>query len=134
MNQRPVGVAKSLQEAGGAAHRDLRRADVQGVSANDIVRTAGVGAVFSRVLAAAILLTAALVFGAGPAAAQTPSSFADLAEKLMPSVVNIATTQQVQGRNRDLPQAPPGSPLEEFFKEFFERGRPGTPGARRATS
>jgi len=108
---------------------------VHGASAIDSVRTAGGRAVISRVLAMAILLTAAMAFRPGPAAAQTPPSFADLAEKLMPAVVNIATTQQVQGRNRDLPQAPPGSPLEEFFREFFERGRPGgPPGSRRATS
>jgi len=49
----------------------------------------------------------------------TPSSFADLAEKLMPSVVNISTTQTIQTTSNPFPfQFPPGSPFEDMFKEF----------------
>ena len=61
-----------------------------------------------------------------PAEARTPpDSFADLAEKLLPQVVNISTMQAIEGRSgMELPQLPPGSPFEEFFKEFFERNRP----------
>ena len=48
-----------------------------------------------------------------------PSSFADLAEKLMPSVVNIASTQIVKTSSNPFPfQFPPGSPFEDMFKEF----------------
>ena len=48
-----------------------------------------------------------------------PSSFADLAEKLMPSVVNISTTTTVVTNNNSFPfQFPPGSPFEDMFKEF----------------
>ena len=49
-----------------------------------------------------------------------PSSFADLAEKLMPSVVNIATTQTIKTTTNPFKnfQFPPGSPFEEMFKEF----------------
>ena len=48
-----------------------------------------------------------------------PSSFADLAEKLMPSVVNIASTQTVKTTSNPFPfQFPPGSPFEDMFKEF----------------
>ena len=48
-----------------------------------------------------------------------PTSFADLAEKLMPSVVNISTTQTVKTTANQFPfQFPPGSPLEEMFKDF----------------
>lgn len=57
---------------------------------------------------------------AAPLAAQArgaPESFADLAEKLLPSVVNIATTQMVETQRSE--------EFEEFFKEFFERR--GTP-------
>ena len=65
-----------------------------------------------------------------------PESFADLAERLLPAVVNIATTQTVDtSRVPDMPQFPPGSPFEEFFKDFFERNqgqRPQRP--RRAQS
>ena len=48
-----------------------------------------------------------------------PESFADLAEKLLPGVVNISSSQTVQargeGRGPEMPQFPPGSPFEQFF-------------------
>ena len=48
-----------------------------------------------------------------------PGSFADLAEKLMPSVVNISTTTIVKTQSNQFPfQFPPGSPFEDMFKEF----------------
>jgi len=48
-----------------------------------------------------------------------PNSFADLAEKLMPSVVNISTTQTIKTTSNPFPfQFPPGSPFEDMFKEF----------------
>jgi serine protease Do len=48
-----------------------------------------------------------------------PDSFADLAERLMPSVVNISTTQIIKTKSNQLPfQFPPGSPFEEMFKDF----------------
>ena len=50
----------------------------------------------------------------------TPASFADLAEKLMPSVVNISTTQTVVTNTNPFPgfEFPPGSPFADMFKEF----------------
>jgi serine protease Do len=67
-----------------------------------------------------------------------PSTFADLAERLLPAVVNIQTTtvqtaqapgqrpgqQTPQQRRPDAPQFPPGSPFEDFFREFFDRQNP----------
>ena len=48
-----------------------------------------------------------------------PNSFADLADKLMPSVVNISTTQTVKATSNPFPfQFPPGSPFGEMFKDF----------------
>ena len=49
-----------------------------------------------------------------------PSSFADLAEELMPSVVNIASTQTIKTTSNPFKnfQFPPGSPFEDMFKEF----------------
>ena len=48
-----------------------------------------------------------------------PSSFADLAEKLMPSVVNISSTQTIKTTSNLFPfEFPPGSPFEDMFKEF----------------
>ena len=59
----------------------------------------------------------------------TPGSFADLAEKLMPSVVNISTTQTVVTNANPFPfQFPPGSPFEDMFKEF------GAPQERQSTA
>ena len=50
----------------------------------------------------------------------TPASFADLAEKLMPSVVNIASTQTIKTTSNPFKnfEFPPGSPFEDMFKEF----------------
>ena len=48
-----------------------------------------------------------------------PESFADLADKLIPSVVNISTTQTVRTTTNQFPfQFPPGSPFGEMFKDF----------------
>ena len=52
---------------------------------------------------------------------QTPNSFADLAEKLMPSVVFISTTTTkiVNQMDPSFPfKFPPGSPFEDLFKDF----------------
>ena len=53
-------------------------------------------------------------------AQDVPVSFADLAERLMPSVVNISTTTTVITNSNPFPgfEFPPGSPFEDMFKEF----------------
>jgi serine protease Do len=81
-----------------------------------------------------LLLALAIVLGAQPASARgAPESFADLADKLLPSVVNISSTQVVrEGRGPDIPQAPPGSPFGDMFRDFFNRNQQGAP--RRASS
>ena len=62
-------------------------------------------------------------------AESVPESFADLAERLMPSVVNISTTQTVVTNVNPFPfEFPPGSPFEDMFKEF------GTPQKRKASA
>ena len=51
--------------------------------------------------------------------------FSKLAEKLMPSVVNISATTIVETRSQEFPfQFPPGSPFEEFFKDFQQNQGP----------
>jgi len=67
-----------------------------------------------------------------PAAARpAPDSFADLAARLLPAVVNVSSTQTMQTRNGgpglgpEIPMFPPGSPFEQFFKDFLNRNRPG---------
>ncbi len=84
---------------------------------------------------AAVALAVVVVFASGAGHARTPPpTFADLAEELLPKVVNISTTQVVEGRSPELPQLPPGSPFEEFFKEFFDRNPNAPQRQRRATS
>ena len=62
-------------------------------------------------------------------AKDAPASFADLAERLMPSVVNISTTTTVTTRSNPFPfQFPPGSPFEDMFKDF------GTPQERKTSA
>ncbi len=65
-----------------------------------------------------------------------PDSFADLAKRLKPAVVNVSTTQELSSSHSfgEMPKAPPGSPFEEFFKEFFEKQQEnGSPMPRRRT-
>ena len=87
--------------------------------------------------AALYLLSTVVLLGllAGPAAGRSaPESFADLAQKLLPAVVNISTTSMAKAQEGapQLPQFPPGSPFEDFFREYFDKNRPQE--QRRATS
>ncbi len=85
-------------------------------------------------LSAAVLLAG--VQATGAFGREAPETFADLAEQLLPSVVNISTTQVISGGpQQQIPQAPPGSPFEDFFREFFDRNQQGGDNnRRRATS
>ena len=70
-----------------------------------------------------------LVFESNSISQNVPASFADLAEKLMPSVVNISTTTTITTQSNPFPfQFPPGSPFEDMFKEF------GTPQERKSAA
>ncbi len=104
----------------------------------DPLRRLGAAAALAVMLGAG--LAPAMAFARGPA-----ESFADLAEKLLPAVVNISTVQTAkadaaptpgapgapgQRRGPDVPRFPPGSPFEEFFKEFFDRQQRGEGGGR----
>jgi serine protease Do len=64
-----------------------------------------------------------------------PNTFADLAEEISPSVVNITTTTVIAGRANQMPRGivPKGSPFEEFFREFEDRRR-GNGGASRSSA
>ena len=66
-----------------------------------------------------IIILILLSFSGNTSANTRPDSFADLAEKLMPSIVNISTTQTVRTNTNQFPfQFPPGSPFEDMFKEY----------------
>ncbi len=74
-----------------------------------------------------ILLSLNFNFAAN--SANMPASFADLAEKLMPSVVNISTTTTITTKSNPFPfEFPPGSPFEDMFKDY------GTPQKRQTSA
>ena len=72
-----------------------------------------------------VLMAFAIIFAStNLLASERPGSFADQVEKLSPAVVNISTTTVVNdGQAMDMPQFPPGSPFEEFFKNFGDNDR-----------
>jgi serine protease Do len=96
---------------------------------------------FGRRRAAPAAMLMLLLIGGAPSRAdppdQTPFSevFAQLAAKLTGVVVNISTTQVTPASPSKNPpegqqQPAPGSPLDEFFRDFFgEKGAPGGPNA-----
>ncbi|WP_428485765.1 DegQ family serine endoprotease [Rhodopila sp.] len=67
-------------------------------------------------------------------ARSAPDSFADLAARLLPAVVNVSSTQTITakagspGAGPEMPIFPPGSPFEQFFKDFLNRNRQGQGG------
>ncbi len=77
---------------------------------------------------AALLLLPSLAF-ARPA----PESFADLAARLLPGVVTVSSSESVSLNNDGMPPIPgfpPGSPFEQFFKDFMKRHPPGGQGGQ----
>ncbi|MGH1480183.1 MAG: DegQ family serine endoprotease [Geminicoccales bacterium] len=88
------------------------------------------------------IFLASLGFDNSPLQARgAPDSFADIVEKIEPAVVNISTSKALptggqEGREQfPFPQPPPGSPFEDFFREFFDRERtPEQQNPRRASS
>ena len=63
-----------------------------------------------------------LTVAMGPAhfahARGAPESFADLAEKISPAVVNITTSAVIEAASEDMPRLPEGSPFQDFFDQF----------------
>ena len=82
---------------------------------------------FSRLVrhgaAIAAISAAIIVLPAWTAAARGPENIADVAEQVIDAVVNISTSQRVDAKLGNMPDLPPGSPMEEFFEEFFKNRR-----------
>ncbi len=92
----------------------------------------GISTLFAVPLAAGLPVTPA-------DARSTPDSFADLAARLLPAVVNVSSSQLVTAHNGgpggpgagpEMPLFPPGSPFEQFFKDFLNRNHPGGQGGQ----
>jgi serine protease Do len=82
----------------------------------------------------AILFVAAAFFGAmllsQPAQARGPEAIADVAEAVIDAVVNISTKQTVSVQQGEMPQLPPGSPMEKFLEDLLKNRRgPNAPGS-----
>lgn len=80
-------------------------------------------------LAGAMPVAVTLAVPAPAVARAAPESFADMASALLPSVVNISTSEKIDPAKAaqdmpEMPQFPPGSPFEEMFKDFFENQMP----------
>ena len=73
------------------------------------------------VVAAAVFLVPAGAAWARPA----PDSFADLAGQLLPTVVNIATTETLKptAQNQQMPDLPPDSELQQLFKGLLDKDK-----------
>ncbi len=86
----------------------------------------------------AFAVVAGLALAPAPVVARAaPESFADLAESLIDSVVNISTSQNAPAASEKAvpaPQAPEGSPFDDFFDEFFNKRGPGAPQSRKQAS
>ena len=92
------------------------------------VRHAPVQALWALVVGTALVLAQAL-----PAVSQSrPDSFAELADKVSPAVVNITTSTTVAASSGPQPIVPEGSPFEDFFRDFMDRNRDGGPTPRRS--
>jgi serine protease Do len=88
---------------------------------------------------AMVLVCAGVLSHTMPARAQTGAAaenrpgFEDMAEKLVPTVVNVSTTMKLEapakGELPPMPELPPGSPFEEFFKDFYDQYQNGKPQA-----
>jgi serine protease Do len=56
-------------------------------------------------------------------AVRGPNNIADVAEQVIDAVVNVSTSQKVDPHVGDVPDLPPGSPMEKFFEDFFKHHR-----------
>jgi serine protease Do len=73
--------------------------------------------------AIAALAVAIMLLPSRPALARGPDGIADVAEQVIDAVVNISTSQKIDPHLADMPDLPPGSPMEEFFDQFFKNRR-----------
>ena len=86
-------------------------------------------------LRSSTLLALVLGFGLSVAPASdvqafgAPESFAELAQKISPAVVNITTSAMIAAPTDGSPMVPEGSPFQDFFDDF---GGPGQGGPQRS--
>jgi serine protease Do len=109
------------------SHNDPHRPTIRHFSARGFVegvqqampQAMRYGVAIVAVAAAAAFLAAT----AASAAGRGPDNIADVAEQVIDAVVNVSTSQKVDPHVENLPDVPPGSPMEEFFDQFFKNHR-----------
>lgn len=94
-------------------------------------------AILSRSGLAAIACV--LMMNITPALAATPQpGFEDLAEKLLPTVVNVSTTTKIKAAEKQempqLPDLPQGTPFDQFFKDFYDQYRNAPPAEEKSNA
>ncbi len=85
-------------------------------------------------LALMLAVALALVPALRAEARGVPESFADLAERVSPAVVNITTSTLIAQETQPHPMVPEGSPFEDFFRDFFDNERGDQPRSRRSSA
>jgi serine protease Do len=85
---------------------------------------------FLRAMAAAVFTITAPLAMTPAFARPAPDSFADLASQLLPTVVNISTTQTVKpdaAMQEQIPDLPPDSPLQKLFRDYMDKNKDAAP-------
>ncbi len=71
-----------------------------------------------------VLLSLFTFFFTNTTFAQFERGYADLVDKLLPSVVSIATSQTIERQTKQLPELPEGHPFNDMFDDFFGNQMP----------
>jgi len=131
----PVPVRRAAGSFAAGAHGELQQeTDVRQIAhaLPDRQRQHAMRALAILVTATTLLIAQVL---AAAAQADRPESFADLADRVSPAVVNITTTTTVAASTGPLPMVPEGSPFEDFFRDFLDRQQQnGEPRPRRSNA
>lgn len=89
------------------------------------------GVLMTMITSAALAVALALAQAAPSEAQEHPVTFADLADQVSPSVVNITTSTTIAGRTGPQGILPEGSPFEDFFGDLQ---RPENGGPRKSSA
>lgn len=81
-------------------------------------------------LSIGLFIFATLVFVGSAQSRGAPESFADLVEEISPAVVNITTSTNVAQNTMPRGIVPEGSPFEDLFRDFNDRGQGQSPRSR----
>ena len=123
--------ADDLGIDGGAQSPDFRNKHCRKeIRVTSQAKTYALASAAPRQVLTALALGVAVLLGQTVTARAAPETFAPLAEQISDSVVNITTSTTVAARSGPAPVVPEGSPFEDFFRDFMERG-PGYEGVPR---